>query len=127
MQIIGNGALEQLKNEVDIQTVCGHHPFIVQCVAFWQTHRQICIRECLIDSNTFCKPFLYSTHLSIPTVTEFVCGGELFASVEHFSLALVRLYVLEIAIALGIFGDCNCQTGVLMSLSLSCSPLAAPP
>lgn len=45
-QIIRNGALDQLKNEVDIQTVCGHHPFVVQCIAFWQTHRQICIRKC---------------------------------------------------------------------------------
>lgn len=45
MQIIRNGALDQLKNEVDIQTVCGHHPFIVQCKAYWQTHRKICIRK----------------------------------------------------------------------------------
>lgn len=34
-------------------------------------------------------------------MTEFVRGGELFASVQKFSVALVQLYVLEIAIALG--------------------------
>lgn len=38
-----------------------------------------------------------------PAVTEFVCGGELFASAERFSDALVQLYVLEIAIALGTY------------------------
>lgn len=41
-------------------------------------------------------------HGSFPrAVTEFVRGGELFAAVENFNLALVQLYVLEIAIALG--------------------------
>lgn len=59
-QIIRNGALEQLKNEVDIQTVCGHHPFIDQCIAFWQTHRQICIRKwgarlmCSLNPSSHC-------------------------------------------------------------------------
>lgn len=39
------------------------------------------------------------------TVTEFVRGGELFASVKKFTGALVQLYVLEIAIALGMRRD----------------------
>lgn len=42
-QIVRSGSLVQAKNEVDIQTICGHHPFIVECVAYWQTHRKICI------------------------------------------------------------------------------------
>lgn len=40
-QIIRDNAVEQLKNEVSIQTICGHNSFIVKCLAFWQTHREI--------------------------------------------------------------------------------------
>lgn len=75
-QIIRNGSLAQVKNEVDIQTICGHHPFIVECVIYWQTHRKICI------------------------LTEFISGGELFNRIKRFSYQLVQLYVLEIAIAI---------------------------
>lgn len=64
VQIIRNGALEQLKNEVDIQTVCGHHPFIVQCIAYWQTHRTICIREyCGTNTNKCVEIFTVHFHV----------------------------------------------------------------
>ena len=37
--------MRQLKNEVDIQTVCGHNTFIVKLIAFWQSHREIYLRK----------------------------------------------------------------------------------
>lgn len=50
-QIIESGSLGQVRNEVDIQRVCGHHPFIVACILFWQTHRKICIRMFVPPQN----------------------------------------------------------------------------
>lgn len=46
-QIIRDKAVIQLKNEVDIQTVCGHNTFIVKLIGFWQSHREIYLRKSL--------------------------------------------------------------------------------
>lgn len=44
VQIIKDNAIVQLKNEADIQTVCGHNKFIVELIAFWQSRREIYLR-----------------------------------------------------------------------------------
>ena len=44
-QLINTGSVRQIRNEVDIQSVCGHHPFIVECIAYWQNRTNIYIRE----------------------------------------------------------------------------------
>lgn len=45
LQLINTGSVRQIRNEVDIQSICGHHPFIVECIAYWQNRTQIYIRE----------------------------------------------------------------------------------
>ncbi|XP_038105926.1 serine/threonine-protein kinase S6KL [Culex quinquefasciatus] len=75
-EIINSGAIGQLRDEVDIQTICGHHPFLARCVRFWQNKKKV---------------FLLSDYLS---------NGELFQKFTKFPHELVRLYVAEIALAL---------------------------
>lgn len=43
LQLIAENGVHQVKDEVRIQTMCGHHPFIVNCPFFWQSHKQIFI------------------------------------------------------------------------------------
>ncbi|XP_017094599.2 serine/threonine-protein kinase S6KL isoform X1 [Drosophila bipectinata] len=75
-KLIADNSVRQIKDEADIQKVCGHHPFIVKQVDLWQDRH----------------------HLHI--LSEYVPNGELFAKIGRFSIDLVRLYVAEIAIAL---------------------------
>lgn len=119
-QIIRDNAVRQLKNEVDIQTICGHNSFIVKCIAFWQSHREIylCkstvaivtsvilfpgsvwhskIEQTLIESSNWRHFFSIVSN----TVSEYISGGELFGYITKFSHKLVQLYVAEIALALG--------------------------
>lgn len=75
-EIINSGAIGQLRDEVDIQTICGHHPFLARCVRFWQNKKKV---------------FLLSRYFP---------NGELFQKFAKFPHELVRLYVAEIALAL---------------------------
>lgn len=78
-QVIHENAVRQVKEEVAIQKVCGHNPFIVGCPFHWQSHRRLYI------------------------VSEYVDGGELFHLLEHYGPLpeyLVAVYVAEIALAL---------------------------
>ncbi|XP_060523365.1 serine/threonine-protein kinase S6KL [Cylas formicarius] len=78
-RIITENAVEQVKQEVQIQKACGHHCFIAECHLQWQTKHKLFI------------------------VTEFVEEGELWnLLVTHGSLptALVKLYVAQIALVL---------------------------
>ncbi|XP_055532144.1 serine/threonine-protein kinase S6KL [Wyeomyia smithii] len=75
-EIINSSAIKQLRDEVDIQTVCGHHPFLTKCVHYWQNKKKV---------------FLLS---------HFYPNGELFQQLKNFPRALIRLYVAEIALAL---------------------------
>lgn len=74
--IISSGAVQQLRDEVNIQTVCGHHPFIVRCIDFWQTRTHI---------------FLLSKYYG---------NGEFFQRLKTFCPELSRLYVAELALAI---------------------------
>lgn len=74
--IIQSGAVGQVTDEVKIQTICGHHPFIVACVDYWQSRTSI---------------FLLST---------FYGNGELFQRLKYFTGQLIQLYVAELALAL---------------------------
>lgn len=77
--IISQNAVQQCKDEVSIQSSCGHHPFVVKCQYFWQN------RKCL---------FL---------VTDYVPYGELLILwKKHTCLpeAIVRVYIGELALAL---------------------------
>lgn len=75
-QIINDNEVKQLKDEVDIQTICGHQTFIVECLSYWQSHRKIYL------------------------LSEFASRGELFNAITKFSKDLVQLYVAEIALAI---------------------------
>ncbi|XP_055710333.1 serine/threonine-protein kinase S6KL [Phlebotomus papatasi] len=75
-QIIKDNELKQLRDEVDIQSRCGHHPFIVECLSYWQNRKNIYI------------------------LCEFVPRGELFDAVTTFCYNLVQIYVAEIGLAL---------------------------
>jgi uncharacterized serine/threonine-protein kinase SgK494 len=43
LQIISENAVQQVKDEVGIQSMCGHNPFIVNCPFFWQSRKQLFI------------------------------------------------------------------------------------
>ncbi|XP_041782886.1 ribosomal protein S6 kinase-related protein isoform X2 [Anopheles merus] len=74
--IVLSDAVGQVRDEVKIQTVCGHHPFIVPCVDYWQDRTRL---------------FLLS---------EFFSNGELFHRLKSFTSQLVQLYVAELALAI---------------------------
>ncbi|KAH8287097.1 hypothetical protein KR054_002504 [Drosophila jambulina] len=76
LQLIEDNSVRQIKDEADIQKVCGHHPFIVKQIDLWQNRHNLHI------------------------LSEYVPNGELFSKIGHFSIDLVRLYVGEIALAL---------------------------
>ncbi|XP_043949646.1 serine/threonine-protein kinase S6KL isoform X3 [Drosophila biarmipes] len=75
-KLIQDNSVRQIKDEADIQKVCGHHPFIVKQIDLWQNRHNLHI------------------------LSEYVPNGELFSKITHFSIDLVRLYVGEIALAL---------------------------
>uniref|UniRef100_A0A2M4AFN3 Protein kinase domain-containing protein n=1 Tax=Anopheles triannulatus TaxID=58253 RepID=A0A2M4AFN3_9DIPT len=74
--ILDGDGVRQLQDEVSIQRLCGHHPFIVGCLDFWQNRTHI---------------FLLSSYYG---------NGELFQRLKYFTAELTRLYVAELAIAL---------------------------
>ncbi|GLH08050.1 Serine/threonine-protein kinase S6KL [Gryllus bimaculatus] len=77
--LISQNAVEQVKDEVRIQSMCGHHPFIVNSPFFWQNKKKLFI------------------------VSEFIPGGELLQLCQLYGQLpenLVRVYVAEIALAL---------------------------
>lgn len=74
--IVLSNAVGQVRDEVKIQTICGHHPFIVPCVDYWQNRTSI---------------FLLS---------EYYGNGELFHRLKTFTAQLVQLYVAELALAI---------------------------
>lgn len=45
LQIIEENSVQQIKDEADIQKLCGHHSFIVQQVDSWQNRRNLHIRK----------------------------------------------------------------------------------
>ncbi|XP_020805149.1 serine/threonine-protein kinase S6KL isoform X1 [Drosophila serrata] len=75
-KLIEDNSVRQIKDEADIQKVCGHHPFIVKQIDLWQNRHNLHI------------------------LSEYVPNGELFSKIGHFSIDLVRLYIGEIALAL---------------------------
>ncbi|XP_037727449.1 serine/threonine-protein kinase S6KL isoform X2 [Drosophila subpulchrella] len=75
-KLIEDNSVRQIKDEADIQKVCGHHPFIVKQIDLWQNRHNLHI------------------------LSEYVPNGELFSKITYFSIDLVRLYVGEIALAL---------------------------
>lgn len=44
-KVIKENAVQQVKEEVQIQRVCGHFPFIVNCPFYWQSRRRLYIGE----------------------------------------------------------------------------------
>ncbi|XP_054265352.1 uncharacterized protein LOC128988149 isoform X2 [Macrosteles quadrilineatus] len=78
-KVVEENGINQVKDEVMIQSSCGHHPFIGACKYFWQNHR-----------------FLF-------IVSEYMCGGELWELVNKYRVLpedLARIYIAEMAIAL---------------------------
>ncbi|BFG00106.1 serine/threonine-protein kinase S6KL [Drosophila madeirensis] len=75
-KLIEDNSVRQIKDEADIQKVCGHHPFIVQQFDLWQNRHNLHI------------------------LSEYIPNGELFSKIVDFSIDLVRLYIGEIALAI---------------------------
>lgn len=78
-QIVANNAIQQVKDEVKIQQLCGHHPFIVNCPYYWQSRKKLYI------------------------VSDFISGGELLKLLQDVGRLpddVVRIYVAEIALAI---------------------------
>ncbi|XP_032670221.1 serine/threonine-protein kinase S6KL isoform X2 [Odontomachus brunneus] len=77
--IVAENAVVQAKQEVAIQGMVGHHPFIVNSTHRWQGRKTLYI------------------------LTEYIPGGELFSLIEEYGCLpedVVRIYVAEIALAL---------------------------
>ncbi|EDV99858.1 GH12172 [Drosophila grimshawi] len=75
-KVIADNSVQQIKDEADIQKLCGHHPFIVKQIDLWQNRHNLHI------------------------LSEYVPNGELFHKIDQFSPDLVRLYIGEIALAI---------------------------
>lgn len=78
-KVIGESAIQQVKDEARIQSTCGHNPFIVNCPFYWQSRKQLYI------------------------VSDFVSGGELLdlcRTIGAFPEPLVQIYIAELALAL---------------------------
>ncbi|KAL5232670.1 hypothetical protein ACI65C_000080 [Semiaphis heraclei] len=75
--VVCENGIQQVKNEVQIQSLCGHHPFIVNCPFFWQNRNQLFI------------------------VSEYVGGGELLKLIQKYGPLpeeLCRLYFAELVV-----------------------------
>ncbi|XP_076270437.1 ribosomal protein S6 kinase like isoform X2 [Rhynchophorus ferrugineus] len=78
-KILTENSVKQVKEEVQIQKICGHHPFIVNCVLNWQSRKQLFI------------------------VTEYIEGGELWQLLQNIGILpieIIQLYVVQIASAI---------------------------
>jgi len=79
--VICENGMQQVKCEVQIQSMCGHHPFIVNCPFFWQNRNKLFI------------------------VSDYVGGGELLKLLQnHGPLPeeLCRVYFAELVVIIGI-------------------------
>ncbi|XP_060837519.1 serine/threonine-protein kinase S6KL isoform X1 [Rhopalosiphum padi] len=75
--IVHENGVQQVKNEVQIQSLCGHHPFIVNCPFFWQNRNQLFI------------------------VSEYIGGGELLKLLQKcgpLPEELCRVYFAELVV-----------------------------
>ncbi|XP_065571351.1 serine/threonine-protein kinase S6KL-like isoform X3 [Artemia franciscana] len=59
-QIICERAVQQTKDEVSIQLMCGHNPFIILCFEYWQERRNIIIVSELAERGDLLK--LWQVH-----------------------------------------------------------------
>lgn len=49
LKVVEESAVRQVKEEVQIQRICGHFPFIVNCPLHWQSRKRLYIGEFLKD------------------------------------------------------------------------------
>ncbi|XP_017791751.1 PREDICTED: serine/threonine-protein kinase S6KL [Habropoda laboriosa] len=78
-KVVAENGVLQAKQEVSIQKLVGHHPFILDCSHRWQGRKTLYI------------------------LTDYIGGGELFSLVEQCGPLpenVVRIYVAEVALAL---------------------------
>ncbi|KAJ8916000.1 hypothetical protein NQ315_016678 [Exocentrus adspersus] len=81
-KIISEYSVQQVKDEVHIQRLCGHHPYIASYFSHWQSKR------CL--------------YIGI----DFIGGGELYTILKRYyklPVALVKVFTAQIALALGMY------------------------
>jgi len=78
-QILKDNAVRQVKDEIKIHLLCGHHPFLIPSLFHWQS-----------------KKHLY-------LVTPFISGGDLhklWKITGCFDIELIKIYVGELALAI---------------------------
>lgn len=81
----------------------GHHPFIVNSTHRWQSSKTLYIRKFIIrlTANIFSHYLVRYLHFA---VMDYMRGGELFSLVEEYGCLpeeVVRIYVAEVALAIG--------------------------
>lgn len=94
--------MQQVKNEVQIQSICGHHPFIVNCPFFWQSRNQLFIGEYGIHFNQILLVIKYYLYFS---VSDYIGGGELLQLLQKYGPlpeTLCRIYFAELVVIIGI-------------------------
>ncbi|EZA50124.1 Putative serine/threonine-protein kinase F31E3.2 [Ooceraea biroi] len=77
--IVAENAVRQAKEEIAIQRMVGHHPFIINCMHRWQGRKTLYI------------------------LMDYVSGGELHSLVDEYGCLpeeVVRIYVAEVALAI---------------------------
>ncbi|KOX71341.1 Putative serine/threonine-protein kinase F31E3.2 [Melipona quadrifasciata] len=78
-KVVAENGIMQAKQEVSIQKLVGHHPFILDCSHRWQGRKTLYI------------------------LTDYIGGGELFSLIEQCGFLpenIVRIYVAEVALAI---------------------------
>lgn len=78
-KVLNDNCVAQVKDEVKIQLMCGHHPFIIKSPQYWQNRKKLFI------------------------VSEYIDGGDLYELVRRYGALpedLVKIYVAELASAL---------------------------
>jgi len=77
--VVYENGIQQVKDEVRIQSICGHHPFIVNCPFFWQNRNQLFI------------------------ISDYVAGGELLKLLRKYGPLpeeLCCIYFAELVVIL---------------------------
>lgn len=121
-QIIEENAVSQVKEEIRIQKMCGHHQFITKFLLAWQSRTQLFIGAVRNINETVCALRYHTKNLYRFPVCEYKSGGDLLNRILEcgpLPEVVIRLYVAELTIALGktVVANltCNCVQSEFVS------------